>query len=522
MEILEEIGRKKSKLPVILLTGQDDYDVDFVAMKCGASDYLSKNRVDEHLLERSIRYAIEHKQMEEVLRRHHYHLEQLVEDRTRELVRANEMLKQIQSQLEVRVKERTAQLEHAKERLELEIEERMHAEEEQRRMEQQLRQAQKMEAIGTLAGGIAHDFNNILGIILGYAEIALHNTEEGTPLWEQLSEIFNAGCRARDLARQILTFSRRTGEARQPLHVGIIVKECLKLLRAAIPSTIEVEHKFHIEDQNWDMVLADPSQIHQIMMNLCTNAAHAMRDTGGTLGIGLSRIYLAPGDWTGPAGLQTGCYLKLTVTDTGHGMEADTVERIFEPYFTTKKQGEGTGLGLAMVHGIVKSHEGAIMVRSQPGSGTTFDIYLPGFEAEPLAVQEEPAPFPRGEERILFVDDEEVLLNASKEMLEQLGYSVEPFTNGIDALRAFRAEPDAFDLIITDQTMPRITGLELARAILEVRADARIVLCTGLVEAITPERVNDCGIRELVSKPLLLRTLAETVRRVLDEPQREA
>lgn len=398
----------------------------------------------------------------------------------------------------------------------LDITERKRAEEEQRSLEEQLRQAQKLEAIGTLAGGIAHDFNNILGIILGYAEIASRNTQEGTPLREQLSEIINAGCRARDLTRQILTFSRRSEKERKPLQVSLIVKESLKLLRAALPSTIKIEHGFHVQDDNWDMILADPTQIHQVLMNLCSNAAHAMRESGGSLRIFLSRTYLASDDPGKPADLQPGHYVKLTVMDTGHGIDSETIERIFDPYFTTKIQGEGTGLGLAVVHGIVKSHDGAITLRSQAGSGTSFDIYFPSIGTGVLVEREELCSLAGGNERILFVDDEEVLLKASMQMLEQLGYSVEVFPSSIDALRAFRAEPDAFDLIITDQTMPKMTGIELARAILEVRPDARIILCTGFVEAITPKRIKESGIRELLEKPLLFRKLAETVRKVLD------
>jgi PAS domain S-box-containing protein len=387
------------------------------------------------------------------------------------------------------------------------------------KLEKQLQQAQKMEAVGTLAGGIAHDFNNILGIIIGYTEITLLDIPEDSPARQSLKEVHKAAERARDLVRQILAFSRKGEQQRIALRVSSIVKEALKFLRPALPVTIEIHQQLDELPLEGDTVIADPTQVHQVLMNLCTNAAQAMGDKGGVLHVGLALVRFGAQDLTRPAELGPGPYIRLKVSDTGHGMDRAVVDRIFEPYFTTKRPGEGTGLGLAVVHGIVKSHGGAITVYSSPGEGTTFHVYLPAATGGVAAEESRSQPFPRGNETILFVDDEVALASAGKQMLEFLGYTVESRTSSIEALQAFRATPDKFDLIITDMTMPQMTGLDLAQEVLRIRPEIPIIVCTGFSSVATPEKIKAAGIRRLLMKPLIMHDMAGLVREVLDEPR---
>jgi len=379
------------------------------------------------------------------------------------------------------------------------------------KLERQLRQAQKMEALGTLSGGIAHDFNNILGIIFGYSEMALMDVQHGAPLRENLQQVLKAANRAKDLVQQILAFSRQSDQERKPVQISLIVKEALKMLRSSLPSTIEIQE----EVISRGVIEADPTQVHQILMNLCTNAGHAMRDKGGTLHVSLNDLVLDESMSAQYPGLKSGPYLKLSVSDTGHGMEQAVIDRIFEPFFTTKAQGEGTGMGLAVVHGIVKSHGGSITVYSEPGRGTTFHVYLPAIKTR--ATQEAPAegPLPRGTERVLFVDDEPALALSGKQMLERLGYRVIAKTSSTEALEAFREQPDRFDLVVSDLTMPNMTGLDLAEELMRIRSDIPIIICTGFSRLNTAERARKVGIRKLIMKPLVLRQLAETIRRTL-------
>jgi PAS domain S-box-containing protein len=387
------------------------------------------------------------------------------------------------------------------------------------KLERQLREAQKMEAVGTLAGGIAHDFNNILGIIIGYTEITLLDIPGDSPARQSLKEIHKAAERARDLVRQILAFSRKGEQKRIPLRVSAIVKEALKFLRPALPVTIDIHQQLDELPPEGDTVIADPTQIHQVLMNLCTNAAQAMGDKGGALHVALSLVRFDVHDLTRPAELGPGPYIRLKVSDTGQGMDRAVMDRIFEPYFTTKRPGEGTGLGLAVVHGIVKSHGGAITVYSTPGEGTTFHVYLPAATGGVTPEESLSQPFPRGNETILFVDDEVALASADKQMLEFLGYTVESRTSSFEALQAFRAMPDKFDLIITDMTMPQMSGLELAVEILLIRPEIPIIVCTGFSSVATPEKIKAVGIRRLLLKPLIMHDMARLVREVLDEPR---
>ncbi len=390
---------------------------------------------------------------------------------------------------------------------------------ENHRLQQQLQRAQKMEAIGALAGGIAHDFNNILGIIMGYTELALRNTPRYSKTWDQLQNAVKAAERAKDLVKQILAFTRGTGEKRQPIHLVPIIKEAFKLLSASLPSTIEIRQGL---DVPWDedAILADPTEIHQILINLCANAAHAMREGGGTLEVNLGMVHLGEEDPDKPVDLNPGDYIRLTVSDTGHGIDPGIVNRIFDPYFTTKQRGEGTGLGLSVVHGIVMSSGGAITVSGPTGAGTTFDVFFPKLAGAKTIEGRGLDLFPSGNERILLVDDEESLVDACRLMLEQLGYHVLAATGSVAALEAFQSDPLSFDLVVSDQTMPRMTGLELAREIIRIRPGMPIVLCTGFSEAVSEEVVESIGIRKVVMKPILMKDLAATVRQVIDECRR--
>jgi len=384
---------------------------------------------------------------------------------------------------------------------------------EQKNLEAQLIWAQRMEAIGTLAGGIAHDFNNILAVVIGYSELAKMKVPEGSDVISDLDEVLKAGNRAKNLVQQILTFSHQREEEKKPLQIHFIAKEALKLLRPSLPATIEIRQNI----TSTSAVLADPTQIHQVMMNLCTNAYHAMRDTGGVLEVSLSDVELDSDFAARHLEIHPGPYVKLTVSDTGHGIEKKGIDKIFDPYFTTKEKGEGTGMGLAVVHGIVKTYGGGITVYSELEKGTTFHVYLPRIEREVTAEPEEMIPLPMGKEQILFVDDEPAIVDIGKSMLEQMGYKVEVRTSPIEAHEAFRTQPDKFDLVITDMTMPKVTGDDLAKELMAIRPDIPIILCTGFSERITEEMAKALGIRAFVMKPFVMRDLANTIRRILDQ-----
>jgi PAS domain S-box-containing protein len=383
-----------------------------------------------------------------------------------------------------------------------------------RMMETQLRQAQKMEAIGTLAGGIAHDFNNILGIILGCTELSLMKLPEDDTIYPYLHQILQAGSRARDLVKQILTFTRRSDEDRKPVSPDLIVKEALKMLRATLPSTIRIE-KFI--ETNLGMVRADPTQLHQILMNICANAAQAMQERGGVLKVSLSKTEIQKEETGLDQMIRPGPYIKLTVSDTGHGIKPEIMSRIFDPYFTTKGLGNGTGLGLAVVFGIVKSYKGSIKVQSKVGEGTIFEILLPMIEQSKADFENtDTRPILGGRERVLVVDDEESLIYAIRNRLMDLGYEVVSETSSPKALKIFESDPNKFDAVITDMTMPGLTGSELSERIFMTRPDMPIMLCTGYNETINEQTAKDMGIRAFLLKPVLLDDLARTLRQVLD------
>lgn len=381
-------------------------------------------------------------------------------------------------------------------------------------LERRLRQAQKMEAIGTLAGGIAHDFNNILMPIMTYTEMALDGIPEGNPLQRDLEHVLHASHRAKELVKQILSFSRQNEQEFKPVRISLIIKEALNLLRASLPSTLDIRTNI-TSGAAFSTVMADPIQIHQILINLCSNAAHAMREKGGMLEVSLSNVDLDSELADQYPDIRLGPCLKLTVTDTGHGMTETVRQRIFDPYFTTKDKAEGTGLGLAVVYGIVKSCDGAISVYSEPEKGTSFRIFLPRIESEYAGAGKAIAPIPKGTGRILYVDDEKEVSEACKRMLEHLGYQVTAEVDSIEALEIFRAQPGQFDLVVTDYTMPRMTGTDLAREILQIRPDLPIILCTGFSEMITEEKAVGMGISAFAMKPFDRREMAQTIRKLL-------
>ncbi|MGD9307914.1 MAG: response regulator [Desulfosarcina sp.] len=455
-ELLDAVDRERCNAAFIIVTGEASIDSAVKAIRMGASDYLRK--------------PFEHDEL---------------------IIRVENVLKQQQMQRDHKcVKAENRQLEH------------------------QLRQSQKMEAIGTLAGGIAHDFNNVLSIILGNTELALADVPAEHCAHQNLERILTASLRAREMIQQLLSFSRKRESDRKPLRLNRVVAESIKLMRASLPTNISIELDI---SQTECTIIADATQIHQIMLNLCTNAAHAMADHGGTLTIRLEPVALDATTAADMEGLSPGNYARVIVTDTGHGIDKKIIDRIFDPYFTTKETGKGTGMGLAVVHGIIKSSGGAIKVFSRPGRFTEFHLYLPVVES---MVDKEPVDFghqqpPGGQEHILIVDDEVMLVDMMRQVLEQLGYTVSAHTDSQSALRTVAARPHAFDLLITDMTMPEMTGTELTEAVKAVRDDLPVILCTGFNEHVRDANARTLGVQALILKPVSMQQLAETIRRVL-------
>jgi len=389
----------------------------------------------------------------------------------------------------------------------------------QKAIEARLQQAQKMEAIGALAGGIAHDFNNILFPIIGYTEMLLEDTPKESPNRSSLEEIHTGALRARDLVHQILAFSRQEKNDCNLMKVQPIIKEALKLIRCSIPANISICQDLQPE---CGAITANPTQIHQIVMNLSTNAYHAMEGNGGELSVALKEVKIGQHDLISPD-MHPGVYACLTVADTGTGMDKAIVGRIFEPFFTTKGAGKGTGMGLSVVHGIVKSMNGAVQVYSDPGRGTQIHVYLPvagsALEHQPSDASE---PLPGGSERILLVDDEISIIAVERQILERLGYQVTSLASSREALEVFRTDPEKFDLVMTDMSMPEMTGDKLAAELIKIRPDIPILMCTGLSDTLTDEKMQSTGIAGVIMKPILTRSLAGRLRETLDVARRQS
>ena len=569
LELLQRAVALGISAPIILLTSQGDRDLDLQVMEMGASDYLNKSTLTSELLERSIRYALERVHTEEDLRESEEKFRSLSENGPDiiytlgvegSFTYVNPAWEEIVGygrdetlgKYFVDFMEEKDSGDHAKlfkvirdgnkivrsatitlinkdgsprlfnfsgaPNLNLAGEITgmvglLKDITEHRKTEAQLRQAQKMEAIGTLAGGIAHDFNNILMAIIGHADLAKMKLPGDSEVIYNLNQVKSAGERAKRLIQQILAFSRMGEQQRIALSITPLIKEALKFLKSTLPTSIEIRDYLEADP---GIIEADATQIQQIVMNLCTNAEHAMREEGGTLHVKLIRVEVDRQTALQHHELHTGPHVRLTVTDTGCGMEPETLEHIFDPYFTTKEVGEGTGLGLSVVHGIVNTHGGAITVKSEPGKGTTFHVYFPIIEKEEKLQERSEGPLPTGNERILFVDDEQVIVYIGEKTLGQLGYDVVTKANGVDALELFRADPDRFDLVITDMTMPRMTGDQFARELIKLRPDIPIILCTGFNPKISKEQAGKIGIKAFVMKPLVRRDMANIVRKVLD------
>lgn len=385
---------------------------------------------------------------------------------------------------------------------------------EQKKLEAELHQSQKMESIGTLAGGIAHDFNNILSSVLGFTELALDTVEKETAVAEDLQEVYTAGLRAKDLVQQILTFARQSDEKLKPIQIGLIIKEVLKFIRSSIPSTIEIKQNLKSES----LIMASSTQVHRVMMNLCTNAAQAMEAKGGILEITLRDMNIAEITNIERLKVKHGDYIEIKVSDTGCGIEHNIIKKIFDPYFTTKGTGEGTGMGLAMVHGIVESYGGKVLVNSTLGEGTVFLIYLPIARHSKVHLHYKKEDLPTGKERILFVDDEVQIAKMASRVLDQLGYSVTTKTCSIEALELFRSKPNDFDLVISDVTMPKMTGDQLSKELIMIRPDIPIILCTGYSKNISVKKSSEIGVKAFAYKPIVKEDLAKTIRGVLDGP----
>lgn len=487
---------KISKAASIIASNKD---IDSINVK--SKDELGILARNMEYMSRAIhRHKTERKQSEslllekqEELQNHHDSMEQLVKDRTFELSETNKKLQQ-------------------------EIIDRRLEEEKREKLQFELQQAQKMESIGNLAGGIAHDFNNILSAILGFAQLILDDAKKGSDLEDDIQEIITAGLRARDLISQVLVFARQSDEELIPMRVDLVAKEVLKLIRSSIPTSIEINSKIESKSR----IVGNPSQCHQIFMNLCTNAAYAMEQEGGILEVSIMDTELNNNGSTVQWGLSAGEYIKIVIKDTGVGIPKDIIESIFDPFFTTKPLGEGTGMGLSVVHGIVRSYYGKIIAASEPGRGTVFTIYLPITKQNKKSIVEHKKELPKGKEYILIVDDEISITKVIDRTLMQLGYSVTKRNNSIEAMELFKIKPNYFDLVITDMTMPNLTGDKLAKAMIAIRPDIPVILCTGYSKKITDQKALEIGIKALVHKPIINAELANTVRAVLDDAKKMA
>jgi signal transduction histidine kinase/ActR/RegA family two-component response regulator len=429
------------------------------------------------------------------------------------LEQEKENVKIANNALEKRVQERTTQLSNSNADLLKEIEIRKKFERERAELEKQLFHFQKMETIGTLAGGIAHDFNNILTPILGYTDMALEELPQESNLRFDIEQINNAAYRGKDLVQQILTFSREVEFENKPIRLQPIVAETINLLKSSFPAGVEIKQNL---DAKTGSVIADPTHIHQIVMNLCTNANHAMMKTGGVLEVSLHAVKLDRKAAREIPNLKKGDYIQLTISDTGNGMDIKTQERIFEPFFTSKEVGSGTGLGLSVVHGIINNYGGAISVDSTPGKGSTFKIYLPRYGGDPSDSKIIDKKSIKGDEFILFVDDEKDITYMGKKMLENLGYKVSIKDDSISALEEFKKNPRKYSLLVTDQNMPNMRGTQLAAEMRKIQPELKVIIITGYADNLSNEMIIENGISEVILKPMVMSDFSKSIRKVLD------
>ena len=575
LELLKRINETSSRIPVVLITGKGDEEIAVQALKIGAFDYITKNYGYLHKLPSAIENAYysmrlkrEHQALLESEQRYRVLFEEnqtimlVIDPEIGKVVDANpaairfygwsrEELKgkpiteintlaweELQTKLnsitvgdqaKFFFKHRLADgsvrdVEVHSGPVEVggqpflysmiyDITEHLKEQQEKEWLQRQLIQAQKMESFGQLAGGIAHDFNNILASIIGFTELALDDVETESSIYESLQEVYSAGKRAKDLVSQILAFARQSDEKMQLVKIADTVTEVLKLIRSTTPANIAIQQEIDTASH----IMGNAIQIHQIIMNLCTNAVHAMQNSGGVLKIGLSDIMVDESPEFADLKLKQGRYIKMTVSDTGTGIPNEIIGSIFEPYFTTKLSGEGTGMGLAVVYGIVESYSGKVTVRSEMNSGTVFSIYLPVSNASYFQQTYKSEPLPRGNEKILFVDDDAGIVKMGVQILHRLGYRVTPSNSSVEALEIFRSNPGHFDLVITDMTMPIITGDQLAEKLIKIKPDIPLILFTGYSKKISAETASRFGVKAFAYKPIVKEKLAKMVRDVLDE-----
>jgi PAS domain S-box-containing protein len=562
IQTLSKLYPHARNIPIIVLTGAYDEALGTKALQTGAQDYLVKGSFDHDTLMRTIRYAIERMGQDEQLRSILASITSILIglDSQNRITHWNEICERtfgipaeqaihkpfeecgiqwdfkrvLESISECRREDRTVRLDDLVFReadgkdgfigLTINPIKGRNREQsgvlifgaditERKRLEEDVRQMQKMESLGTLAGGIAHDFKNILGPILGYSELAKRSLSKESKDFERLSKVVACVHRANQLVKQILVFSRKSGEKKRPVSLIAIVNEVLNLLKEVLPPAIEVNSKL---DPAAGAIFADSTQIHQVLMNLCMNASYAMREGGGKLEVCVEPVQIGEAFVRMHPELRLGPYVKLTVKDTGEGILPEVLPRIFEPFFTTKPEGEGNGMGLAAVYGIVKSHEGTITAASEVGKGSTFEVYFPKAQAVFYSDEVQDADLPRGTERILVVDDKQDVVDVTVELLDSLGYAVEKSTRSDEAYERFRQNPDRFDLVITDQAMPKMTGTKLIRAIRSVRPETPAILCTGCGDLRAREEAEALGIKEYLEKPISMGDFARSIRRALD------
>lgn len=493
--------RETAHIPVIMVTAiRTDSPSRVRALDLGADAFLTKP-IEECELAAQVKAMLRIKQAEDLLRNEKEDLEKLVAQRVNELRITN-------AQLLIEMEERRL----AQRELEIKSSAIENALAEKKKLEKQLIQSQKMEAVGALAAGIAHDFNNILSPIIGFSELLKEDLPDDSPMIEFAREIFNAADRARALVKQILTFSRQMDQEVRPIKIQSIIIEVINLSHSVIPRTITIVDEI---DKTCKPILADPTQLHQMIMNMVTNAFHAMEATGGTLKIRLGPVNIDKTVHRGRA-MTPGEYNCLTIEDTGTGIPKAILSNIFDPYFTTKTVEKGTGLGLSVAHGTVKNADGEIFVESQEGEGTIFDIYLPVQQEKPTAFTFTPKVLPKGKEHILLVDDEPLVTNVMSQMLKRLGYEVTSVNNARQALDIFQNTPDTFDMLISDLTMPGLTGDQLAEKILATAPDLPVLICSGYSDALSESQIKKIGIKSLVMKPVVFPELSQTIREIFD------